>query len=389
MSVSSTSPDKAGLVQKPLYLQTPLIRSSHISSASKCDAYLKLESFKARGISSFVQRSVATHGASVHIIIASGGNAGLAAAWAAHALMVRCTVFLPESASRETIDFLHKHGAEVVIEGKIFLEALAKAEEVARTEDNAVVVPAYDDLVLWQGHASMITEIQQQFQDIQGVEQVTKPDAIFCSVGGAGLLGGVLVGLKQVGWEDIPVVAVETHGSNCFEESLRLNRDETFEPSKSPNIDRVVLDEHHRVKVAHLKQLTSKATSLGASSPSAGVVKLALQHPGGVASLTVSDEMAMWASERFAEDHKTLVELACSATLTPAYSPDLLSRLLGVVSPSRGHDSVKLVFIVCGGFKVSLADLAEYQHVAAIETGERKGTDWKVRCNAQPWDIPK
>lgn len=48
------------------------------------------------------------------------------------------------------------------------------------------MAPAYDDPLLWQGHSSMIEEIAKDIPK--------KPDAIFCSVGGAGLLGGVLVG---------------------------------------------------------------------------------------------------------------------------------------------------------------------------------------------------
>lgn len=61
--------------------------------------------------------------------------------------------------------------------------------------DNRVMVPAYDDPLIWEGHSSMITEIQIQLQD-------QKPDAIFCSVGGGGLLGGLIVGCKRVGWDD-------------------------------------------------------------------------------------------------------------------------------------------------------------------------------------------
>lgn len=56
------------------------------------------------------------------------------------------------------------------------------------------MVPAYDDPVVWEGHSSMIIEIAAQLPE--------KPDAIFCSVGGAGLLGGIIVGCKNVGWDD-------------------------------------------------------------------------------------------------------------------------------------------------------------------------------------------
>ena len=55
-------------------------------------------------------------------------------------------------------------------------------------------IPAYDDEMLQTGHGSIISEISNQLGSI--------PDAIFCSVGGAGLLGGVIKGCESSGWND-------------------------------------------------------------------------------------------------------------------------------------------------------------------------------------------
>lgn len=73
----------------------------------------------------------------MHLIIASSGNAGLAAACAAQVLGVRCTVFIPEGASAAILAFLEKQGAEVVITGKYYTNALARAEEVVKAEEGA------------------------------------------------------------------------------------------------------------------------------------------------------------------------------------------------------------------------------------------------------------
>ncbi len=59
---------------------------------------------------------------------------------------------------------------------------------------HSVMIPAYDDPILWEGHGSMISEISQQLD--------RKPDAIFCSVGGGGLLGGIITGCEKSGWSD-------------------------------------------------------------------------------------------------------------------------------------------------------------------------------------------
>ena len=58
------------------------------------------------------------------------------------------------------------------------------------------MITAYDDPILWDGHASMVEEIAQQ------LPADTKPDAVVCCWGGGGLAAGVMEGLKRVGWDD-------------------------------------------------------------------------------------------------------------------------------------------------------------------------------------------
>jgi L-serine/L-threonine ammonia-lyase len=141
-----------------------------------------------------------------------------------------------------------------------------------------------------------------------------KPSAIFCSVGGGGLLGGVLQGCKAVGWEDgklhpelfnlsatdefgftVPIVALETMGSDCFYHSMSLNkgRFNAGEKKLPPTVD-LVHDEVNDVYLAHFHKFDSKASgSLGASEPAAAVVRMALDWPGGVHCVSVPDAISM------------------------------------------------------------------------------------------------
>lgn len=63
-----------------------------------------------------------------------------------------------------------------------------------------------------QGHASLVRELKDSLE--------TKPDAILLAVGGGGLLAGVVAGLRQVGWQDVPIVAAETRGAHSFHAAL-------------------------------------------------------------------------------------------------------------------------------------------------------------------------
>lgn len=68
-----------------------------------------------------------------------------------------------------------------------------------------------------EGVASMIHEL---VEDLHG----NKPSVIAVCVGGGGLLCGVVQGLHDVGWQDVPVVAMETEGANCLNESIKEDR---------------------------------------------------------------------------------------------------------------------------------------------------------------------
>lgn len=163
----------------------------------------------------------------------------------------------------------------------------------------------------------------------------------------------------------------------------------------------LVHDVDHNVDMAHFKGFSSKASgSLGASQPAAGVLRMALDRPGGVRSYSIPDELSMEGLVKFAsecglkgrnnwayldaDDHKMLVELACSTTLVPAYHPTLFNRMVPPKTEMRN-----VVFIVCGGFKVSIADAAEFQSIVD-EDSRSLGSYWQVRSDdGELFQFPK
>ncbi|KIM27858.1 hypothetical protein M408DRAFT_31486, partial [Serendipita vermifera MAFF 305830] len=187
-----------------------------------------------------------------------------------------------------------------------------------------------------------------------------KPDAIFCSIGGGGLIAGTMLGCEAVGgWQDVPVVGIETSGSACFYHSMQSNRQSAeIAASLLPEGATTSLVKAEPISIVHLAAITSRATSLGASTPSIGAVAIALKRKGSVHCVTISDERAMSASLQFAGDHSVVTELACSATLVPAYTPHLLDHILGpqasICNGVVAQRKKVLVFVVCGGSKGSL-----------------------------------
>ncbi|MFN5349035.1 MAG: threonine/serine dehydratase [Polaromonas sp.] len=165
--------------------KTPLWKLPGRALGVDCaEVWLKLEhlqtggSFKARGmLNRLISNAIPASG----VVIASGGNAGIAVAAAAKEIGVRCEVFVPEVSSAAKRDKLAALGATVVVAGKAYAGA-AQACVTRQIETGALMAHAYDQPEVLVGSGTLALEIEEQ----GGV-----PDAVLVSVGGGGLIGGV------------------------------------------------------------------------------------------------------------------------------------------------------------------------------------------------------
>ena len=148
------------------------------------EVWLKLEhlqlggSFKARGMFNRM-RSLAIPAAGV--VVASGGNAGIAVATAAQAMGVPCEVFLPEVSGAAKRAALAALGATVMVRGAAYAEALA-ACLARQAQSGALLMHAYDQAEVVVGAGTLAAEIEAQ---------AGLPDRLLVSVGGGGLIAGV------------------------------------------------------------------------------------------------------------------------------------------------------------------------------------------------------
>jgi threonine dehydratase len=146
--------------------------------------WLKLEhmqvagSFKARGM---LNRLLANPIPECGVIVASGGNAGIATAAAAKALGVKCEVFVPTVCSAAKQARLQSLGAQVVVTGAVYADAL-EACLARQKETGALLTHAYDQPEVVAGAGTLAQEIE---------EQGGRPDSVLVSVGGGGLIAGI------------------------------------------------------------------------------------------------------------------------------------------------------------------------------------------------------
>jgi threonine dehydratase len=165
--------------------RTPLLRIAGRDLGVACaELWLKLEhlqvsgSFKARGM---FNRMRANAVPAAGVVIASGGNAGIAVAHAARTLGVRAEVFVPESSSEAKRARLAQLGAVVTVRGASYADALAASLERQRAT-GALLMHAYDQREVVEGAGTLAAEVEAD----AGVA-----DRALVSVGGGGLISGV------------------------------------------------------------------------------------------------------------------------------------------------------------------------------------------------------
>lgn len=312
--LSSTAKDK-------LYIETPVLYSFPLSDIAGIKVYLKLDnlqppgSFKIRGISHIIQKAV-QNGKCEHVYCASGGNAGLAAAFASKQLGIPCTIILPVTTPAFVADRLRALEAEVKVHGDVYDDAKNFALELSK-QSGSLYVPAFEHPDIWEGHSSMIVEAARQM--------TVKPDVVVTSVGGGGLFNGVIQGMRQVGWDDVPVVAMETHGAHAFDAAIKAG------------------------EIVTLPAITSVAKSLGALSVSPSTLAYYKEAKPLIINCLVTDKEAVAACLKFSDDHRFLVEPACGASLAAIYS-NVIGRLK---EEGKLTGASSVLVIVCGGAIVS------------------------------------
>jgi threonine dehydratase len=170
---------------------TPVYGSETLSRLTGGRVWLKAEnlqrtgSFKIRGaVNKLATLDEAERGAGV--IAASAGNHGQAVAWAARELGIAASVFMPQDAPMAKVEATQGYGAETVLTGALFDDALAAATARA-DETGATFVHAFEDPLVIAGQGTIGLEL---------LEQVPDAATFLIPIGGGGLAAGIATVLR-------------------------------------------------------------------------------------------------------------------------------------------------------------------------------------------------
>jgi len=291
--------DAAWALIRPHVRRTPAIELPAGTFGIAAPLALKLESlqvsgsFKGRGA---FHKLLASRVPAAGIVAASGGNHGAAAAYAARALGHRAEIFVPTIAAPAKVARLRSYGAVVHQIGAVYAEARA-ASEARAAETGALVVPAYEDPVVFAGAGSVALEFAGQ----------ATFDTLLVAVGGGGLIAGCAAAIGAA----TRIVAVETEGTPTLHAALEAGHP----------VD---------VKISGIA-----ADALGASrigSPNFEVARKLVKQ-----SVLVNDDAVRAAQRALWEELRVVAE--------PAGATGLAALISGAYRPAAGE---RVATLVCG-----------------------------------------
>ena len=172
----------------------------------KLELFQHAGSFKVRGaFNHLLTRDIPAAG----VVAASGGNHGVAVAYAAMRLGVKAKIFVPTVASPDKVQRIRAYGADLAIVGDRYADALA-ASQAWIAETGALAVHAFDQVETLLGQGTLGMELAEQ----------ATVDTVLVSVGGGGLIGGVAAWFAG----SVKVVGVEPELAPTLTEALKAGR---------------------------------------------------------------------------------------------------------------------------------------------------------------------
>jgi threonine dehydratase len=303
---------------QPYLAPTPLVYSHYYSKRVGAKVYLKLEimqpthSFKVRGAFN-AMLSLPPAQRERGVITSSQGNHGMGVAYAGATLDLPVTVYLSHATPESRLNMLRDLGAEIVLHGDSWDEANQRAMEIAFNDKRAYIHPFNDPNVM-AGQATIMLEMLNQQPSI---------DLAVASIGGGGLLSGLISAAKQLS-PGTRVVGVETVGADCMSRSREAGA------------------------IVELPAITSVATSLGARRTEPLQFQLVTSYAEDL--VVVPDDDAIREVVATLAEEKLLIEPAAGCTLAALTNAQIH------VEP---HETV--VVVLCGA-NLSRPDLVDWLH---------------------------
>lgn len=309
--------EEATEVVSKVISETKLVYSEYFSNLTGNKVYLKPENmqytgaYKVRG--AFYKISTLSDEEKQRgLITASAGNHAQGVAYAAKLAGCKATVVMPTTTPLMKVNRTRSYGAEVVLHGDVFDEALAYANELAAEHGYTFIHP-FNDLDVATGQGTIAMEI---------IKELPTVDYILVPIGGGGLCTGVATLAKLLN-PKIKVIGVEPAGANCMQASFAAG------------------------KVTTLPTVSTIADGTAVKTPGSKIFPYIRQNLDDI--ITVEDDELVAAFLDMVENHKMIVENSGLLTVAALKHLDVSDKRIVSILSGGNMDVITMSSVVQQG----------------------------------------
>ncbi len=325
IAVTLTDIQAARRLLRDVIIPTPVLPDERLSTELGASVFLKAEntqrsgSFKIRGAYNKLSR-LSVEERARGVIAPSAGNHAQGVALAARLLGIPAVIVMPERAPLTKVTATRRLGAEVILYGAAFDDAVAHAQSIC-DQRGMVYIHAFDDPLIIAGQGTMGLEIVEAINDLS---------IVVVPIGGGGMISGIAIAIKSL-MPDVRIIGVQAAGCAPVIESLRAG-----EPLLSP---------------------TARTIADGIAVKRPGKLTLPIIQQYVEAVVTVDDDEIARAIAHVVQNDRMVVEGAGAAGVAA-----LLSRRVQIRSDEK-------VCVVLGGGNIDTNMLSRVLEQSAVRQG--------------------
>ncbi|MCL5677619.1 MAG: pyridoxal-phosphate dependent enzyme [Firmicutes bacterium] len=267
--------------------------------------------FKVRGATNFIV-ALSPEEHQQGVVTASGGSHAVGVACAANRLGIPATLVLTERSPRHLRAICASYGAEVMVQGQVYNDAAAVAEEISRKTGRRI--HSYDDPFIIAGQGTVGLEIMEDLPDVE---------AVMVPVGGGGLLAGVGCAVKALR-PQAEVIGVEPQQAAAMAASLREGRQVWLEDPRSL-ADRLVVKAVGALNLAMAQQYADRVVTVSEEAIARAICTL-LDKASLLAEGAAAAALAALEAQRDALQGRKVVLILTGGNIDPQVLAGVLSQ---------------------------------------------------------------
>jgi len=351
--------------------ETPIEESRFLSRVLGLDVVLKCENlqrtgaYKVRGAYNRMSK-LSDEERARGVVAASAGNHAQGVALAAHELGIHSTIFMPMGVALPKLLATRDYGADVVLRGPTFTEALAAAKEFAE-KTGAVFIPPYDNADVIAGQGTVGLEILEQVPDVE---------TVIVPIGGGGLISGVASAMKQQALVDgrtIRVIGVQSANAAAYPPSLAAGEPTSIE-MKPTIADGIAVARPGKLNFDIIKDTVDEVVTVSDDDIARALVML-LERAKLVVEPAGAVGVAAILAEKIDAVGKTVVLLS-GGNIDPMVMERVIAR--GLVASGR-YMSMRIPLPDRPGQLARIAEIVAGQNANVVEVMHtRHGTDLQI-----------